>query len=146
MIAITFATACHAADIHSIEQQSFSAPWSVNSILEEIAHKHSVCLVAHSNNKVVGHISMRHVINEGHISNIAVLPSYRGQGIGSQLLQALTEEAIKREMIGLTLEVRTGNHAAIGLYTKFGFATEGYRKNYYSLPTEDAAIMWKYII
>jgi ribosomal-protein-alanine N-acetyltransferase len=68
---------------------------------------------------------------------------YRRQGVASLLMDALIQEAIALEMIGLTLEVRVNNKAALSLYNNFGFVIEGYRKNYYSHPNEDAAIMWK---
>jgi len=143
MIKITPATLAHAESIHAIELMSFADPWSITSIENEITAKHSICLVAIDNDAVVGHISVRHIINEGHINNIAVAKSHRRHGIASLILTALVKEAERREMIGLTLEVRVSNHAAISLYKKFGFETEGHRKNYYSSPTEDAAIMWK---
>ena len=145
MITIIPATPAHAAGIHNIELASFSEPWSLDAIKYEITNKHSICFTAIKNEKVIGHASMRHVINEGYISNIAVLPPYRRQGTGALLLDALINEGVRREMIGITLEVRVSNSAAISLYEKHGFVTEGYRKNYYSSPSEDAAIMWKYL-
>jgi len=142
-IKILPATLSHANDIHSIELESFADPWSVSSIEHEISNEYSTCLVALDDSLIVGHVSMRHIINEGHINNIAVSKAYRQQGVASLILHALINKAIRHEMIGLTLEVRVSNHAAIALYQKFGFITEGYRKNYYSMPSEDAAIMWK---
>lgn len=134
----------HAAALHAIEIESFADPWSVSAILYEISAPHSICLVAvDENGAAVGHVSMRHIINEGHIGNLAVSAAYRRQGVAAMLLEALVAEAVKREMIGLTLEVRVSNQAAIALYEKYGFVTEGYRKNYYNTPSEDAAIMWK---
>jgi len=134
--------------IHEIEADCFPDPWSVSALKYEIDLPNSICLMAldEKGTQAVGHISMRHVINEGHISNIAVAKAHRRAGVGKLLLQALINEAMQREMIALTLEVRIGNQAAINLYEKFGFVTEGHRKNYYSSPTEDALIMWKHII
>ena len=136
----------HVNDIYQIEKESFPDPWSAAAISREITNKHSVCLTAWDSaaQTVAGHITMRHIINEGHISNIAVAKKYQRQGVGSLLLTALIAEAVNLEMIGVTLEVRVGNIAAISLYQKHGFAEEGRRKNYYSLPTEDALIMWLY--
>jgi len=146
MITIASATPHHAPGIHEIELASFSEPWSASAIEYEITQPHSICFVAlDENDALVGYASMRHIINEGHISNIAVAPAYRRGGIGAMLLNALMCKAIYDEMIGVTLEVRVSNQAAIALYEKHGFITEGYRKNYYSSPTEDAAIMWKYL-
>lgn len=136
----------HAPSIHQIEQLCFPDPWSINSIIGEATAPHAICLVAvkdEKNDEVLGHVSMRHIINEGHINNIAVHPNHRQQGVGILLLEKLIAIAIAKEMIGLTLEVRQSNTAAINLYTKFGFEPEGIRKNYYSAPSEDAIIMWK---
>jgi len=147
MISIVPATLDHKDGIHTIEIESFADPWSITSIEYELTHKHSICFVAiNEKGQVIGHVSMRHIINEGHINNIAVLNTYRRQGVGQLILNALIKEAVKLEMIGLTLEVRAGNHMAISLYEKCGFVIEGYRKNYYSSPSEDAAIMWKKLL
>ena len=148
MITILPATTDHVADIHAIEVKTFSEPWSMDAISQEIENKHAICFSAWDaiNRTVVGYATMRHIINEGHISNIAVSRRYQQQGIGTMLLSALIESAIGREMIGLTLEVRVSNQAALALYHKHGFVEEGRRKNYYSHPNEDAIIMWKHIL
>jgi len=142
MITIIPANSDHAGAIHTIETASFSDPWSIASISAEIARPNSVFLIAISENIVVGYVSMRHIIDEGHISNIAVTKAYRQKGVGSLLIDALIKESKRHGITGLTLEVRVSNHAALHLYKKHEFAIEGYRKNYYTLPTEDAAIMW----
>ena len=147
MIVIVPTTLAHVDEIHAIELEVFSSePWSKNAIALEIENKHSICLAAWdlATPSLAGHVTMRHIINEGHISNIAVAKAYQRQGVGSMLLDALIRTAIDLEMIGLTLEVRTSNSAALALYGKHGFAEEGRRRNYYSCPNEDAIIMWKY--
>jgi len=143
MLKILKTTPEHAQGIYGIEVESFSDPWSVESIKTEISSPNSVCFVAVLENKVIGHVSMRHIIDEGHINNIAVSKNNRQNGVGSLLLNTLINAAVERNITALTLEVRASNTAAISLYQKYGFETYGYRKNYYSLPTEDAAIMWK---
>ena len=144
MITIHRAELRHSAEIYNIECESFADPWSHEAIEDEILNKNSVYLVAIANNsKVVGYVSMRHIIDEGHINNIAVAASHRGMGIASMLMETLLLEADRRRLNGTTLEVRVSNHTAISLYDKHGFVIEGYRKYYYSSPTEDAAIMWK---
>jgi len=136
----------HADAIHAIENEAFSDPWSIKSILYEIEENHSVFLVATNIfYGIVGYASMRHVINEGHISNIAVSVAHKNKGIGTLLMEGLEEEARLLEMIGLTLEVRASNEPAIALYEKFGFEPEGIRKNLYSYPTEDGIIMWRWL-
>ena len=145
MITITPMTAAHIDAVHAIECHSFSDPWSPRDIADEMKKKHTISIVAIYGAEVAGYAMMRHIVNEGHICNIAVHEDYRLSGIGSALVQGLITAAAAREMIGLTLEVRIGNRAAMALYHKHGFIVEGYRRGYYRHPTEDAAIMWKYI-
>jgi len=145
MIIVTPMNHTHAQSVHEIESHSFSDPWAISDILFEMNQPHSVSVVAIYDGELAGYASMRHIVNEGHICNIAVHESHRKKGIGSALVDALTAEAVAREMIGITLEVRIGNRAAMALYHKHGFIVEGYRRGYYRYPTEDAAIMWKYI-
>jgi len=142
MITIVTAALGHVPGIHAIEIASFSDPWSAEAISTEIYRTEAVCFVAVEKDIVIGYVSMRHIIDEGHISNIAVAENFRQKGVGSLLLGALVQEAEKRKLVGVTLEVRVSNHAALHLYKKYGFTIEGYRKNYYTQPTEDAAIMW----
>lgn len=77
------------------------------------------------------------------MTNIAVFPEYRGRGIGAALTKALLVEGRKRGMNAFTLEVRVGNQAAIHIYEKLGFRSEGVRKGFYEKPKEDALIMWR---
>ena len=83
------------------------------------------------------------IAGEGDVTNIAVFPEYRGQGIGAALTKALLVEGRKRGMNAFTLEVRVGNQAAIHIYEKLGFRSEGVRKGFYEKPKEDALIMWR---
>ena len=83
------------------------------------------------------------VLDEGHITNIAVHPDYRGRGIGEKLVLAMLELARNSGIAGVTLEVRVSNNAAKKLYNKLGFVDSGIRKGYYSDTGEDAVIMWK---
>ncbi|MCL2361753.1 MAG: ribosomal protein S18-alanine N-acetyltransferase [Defluviitaleaceae bacterium] len=135
----------HLYEVHAIESHSFSDPWPMEEILWEIENPDSICLAALENEKVAGYVTMRHLVDEGHISNIAVHEDYRKKGVGSALIEGLIAAAKSYNMVGITLEVRIGNRAAMALYHKYGFIVEGYRRGFYSYPTEDAAIMWKYI-
>ena len=83
------------------------------------------------------------IVDEGHITNIAVHPNFREKGVGTILLQSLIDHSKDWGCNSLTLEVRASNDAAKGLYKKFGFLEEGIRKNYYSDNEEDAIIMWR---
>jgi len=145
MITITKMTPAHLPQIHAIECHSFSDPWHVDDILFEMQQSHSMNLVALLSDEVVGYVTMRHLVNEGHIGNLAVHEGHRKKGIGGALIEGLIEAAKSQEMIGITLEVRVGNRAAMALYHKYGFKVEGYRRGFYRDPKEDAAIMWKMI-
>ena len=137
-------TAAHIDAVHAIECLSFSDPWPKKEILSEINRSSAICYVAFVKDKLCGYITARQVANEGHICNLAVHEGFRQKGVGWALLNALIQTAEARKLMGLTLEVRVGNRAAMALYHKHGFKVEGYRKGYYRYPTEDAAVMWKY--
>jgi ribosomal-protein-alanine N-acetyltransferase len=149
MIELVSGSVEHVGAMHEIECESFSSPWTDVSIKHEILRKESVCVVALENdgeNKtVVGHAYMRQIFDEGRINNVAVRKSHRRRGVGSLLVEGLIAAAPEREISALTLEVREGNVAAISLYEKHGFKAEGIRKNYYSNPTENGIVMWKYL-
>ncbi len=135
---------CHIDEVHKIELESFSIPWTKGDFIHEITNnKLAIYIVAVDEGKVVGYGGMWHVVTEGHITNIAVADSHRKKGVGTAILQEFIRIAIEREMIGITLEVRVNNQAGIRLYTKHDFKVEGFRKNYYSDTKEDAIIMWK---
>ncbi len=136
----------HIDGIMEIEADSFAIPWSRGSFESELSNKLAIYTVAVENNKVIGYGGMWHVVNEGHITNIAVHKDYRRQGVGQAIIESLVKIAEEKEMIGLTLEVRKGNEAALALYKKNGFKLEGIRPEYYEDNKEDAYIMWKYLI
>jgi ribosomal-protein-alanine N-acetyltransferase len=135
----------HIDDIMVVEKLSFSIPWSREAFFEEVTgNKFALYLSAVLDGKVIGYAGMWGVLDEGHITNIAVHPEFRGKGVGSLLLQGLIDTAGAKDILSMTLEVRSGNVAAQGLYTKFGFEVKGIRKGYYADNGEDALIMWKY--
>jgi len=136
----------HLDAVFEIERHSFLSPWSRKSLENELTkNERAVYLTALDGAIVTGYAGMWHVVNEGHITNIAVEETRRGQGVGGLLLNRLIEIAAEREMMGLTLEVGVHNLPAQRLYYKFGFKAEGIRKNYYRDLHEDAIIMWKYL-
>lgn len=136
----------HIDGIMEIEKDSFAIPWSRASVEKELSNNLAIYVVAVENEKVMGYGGMWHVVNEGHITNIAVHKDYRRKGIGNIIVNKLIEIAEKKEMIGLTLEVRKSNVPALELYRKNGFKLEGIRPEYYEDNKEDAYIMWKYFI
>ena len=103
----------------------------------------SYYLVALENEKVLGYIGMWHVMDEGHILNVAIDTPYRNLKIGSILLKELLDYCKEIGIERVTLEVREHNEPALGLYKKFGFIEMGLRKNYYQDTNENAIIMWK---
>ena len=128
-----------------IENLSFPVPWSRKSITDEIT-KNSFAryICARIGGQVVGYAGMWLICREGHITNIAVHPEFRENGIGSRLLKKLIEISREKGIKKITLEVRKSNTAAKNLYYKYGFKEEGIRKSYYSDNGEDAIIMWKH--
>jgi [ribosomal protein S18]-alanine N-acetyltransferase len=94
--------------------------------------------------KVVGYGGLMFVVDEAHVTNLAIAPSMRRRGLGSLLLAHLAREGSRRGCTAMTMEVRVGNVAAQDLYRKFGFVIAGLRRNYYLETGEDALIMWLY--
>lgn len=126
-----------------IENISFSDPWSRDSMEKELINEFARYVVIKKENAVIGYGGMWLILDEGHITNIAVLPEYRGMGIGKIIVQSLIDICKNENIVALTLEVRKSNEPAIKLYSKFDFIAEGIRKAYYSNNHEDAIIMWK---
>jgi len=133
-------------NVVEVENDCFSIPWSRDSFIREITENHlAIYLVAKVEEKAVGYIGVWKIMNEGHITNVAVHSSFRRQGIGQMLISELLSLCEKQEMDCFTLEVRATNAPAQALYQKFGFKEIGRRKGYYQDNGEDAVIMWKYL-
>jgi len=126
-----------------VSSLSLKESWDLDSFSKELSNPLAKYVIAKINDKVVGFVGVWTIIDEGHITNMAVHPESREKGIGSILLASLIERSKDWGCNSLTLEVRSSNNAAKGLYTKFGFLEEGVRKNYYRDNNEDALIMWK---
>ena len=128
--------------IYDIEQQSFSVPWSLESVLAELeGADNKLYMVICEDNHVVGYAGAWLVYDEGQITNIAIIPSARGKGYGSELTKQLIDECSKRGLYEIFLEVRISNLPALAMYRNLGFSVKGIRKDYYSEPKEDAYIM-----
>ncbi|MCL2048930.1 MAG: ribosomal protein S18-alanine N-acetyltransferase [Defluviitaleaceae bacterium] len=137
--------ACHVDQMYEIEKEAFSIPWTKTSIAYEISQDMCICFVAIQGERVIGHVYMRHIMDEGEIINIAVRQTERSKGVAGFLLKALLKAAKECNIKSITLEVRESNFPAISLYKKFGFTNQGIRKEYYSQPFEDGIIMGKYM-
>ena len=133
----------HLDEIAALERACFSRPWSRNMLAEELENQCAAFLTAldAQSGKVVGYAGLLVAADEGYITNVAVFPEYRRQGVAGQLLQVFCNFAAGQHLAFLTLEVRPSNTAAIALYTSFGFTERGRRRNYYDLPKEDALIL-----
>lgn len=130
-------------NIMEVEQLSFSVPWSRESFEGEVLqNKAAVYLVAQCDDRVIGYVGVWLIIDEGHITNVAVHPAFRNKGIGKKLLKTMIEFSNNLNITKLTLEVRPSNAYALKLYEGFGFKPAGVRPGYYS-NGEDAVIMWR---
>ena len=139
-------TADHLEELEKLERICLSRPWSRKMLAEELENQCAAFLVAEDSvsGRVLGYAGLMVVADEGYITNVAVFPEYRRQGIAAQILQVFLQFAAANHLAFLTLEVRPSNAAAIALYQGFGFEEVGRRKNYYDLPKEDALILTKY--
>ena len=134
----------HVDEVAELERICFSTPWSRNMLLEELDNALSAFLVAlDDSGRVAGYAGLQVVLDEGYITNVAVRPDCRKQGIAGKLLQVFLDFAQGNRLAFLTLEVRASNYGAIALYGSRGFRSVGRRKNYYEHPKEDAIIMTK---
>ena len=126
-----------------IEEQCFSMPWSEKSFLDSIVREDTIFLVAESllQKRILGYIGMYIAFEEGQVTNVAVSPEYRKQGVGNELVTAIQAIGREHDLERIILEVRVSNTNAISLYKRNGFTELGIRKNFYEKPTEDAYIM-----
>jgi ribosomal-protein-alanine N-acetyltransferase len=132
----------HLDQVAELERICFPDPWSRNMLAEELDNALSAFLVAlDDGDRVVGYAGVQVVLDEGTITNVAVRPECRRQGIAGRLLQVFLDFAQANHLAFLTLEVRASNYDAIALYGSRGFRSVGRRKNYYEHPKEDAIIM-----
>lgn len=131
------------AEIALIEKECFSTPWSEESLRSELTNDGAVFLTAKTDGEVSGYIGMHTVLDECYIANVAVKNKFRRMGIGSLLLREAEKAAREKSCSFISLEVRVSNTPAITLYEKYGYISQGERKNFYSSPTENALIMTK---
>ena len=129
--------------VMEVEHASFTLPWSREAFYNELVNnQYAYYLVAEDQGKIVGYCGTWIILDEGHITNIAVLPEWRGKKIGEELLVRMMGKAQSMGVKKMTLEVRVGNQTAQKLYRKLGFKDGGIRKFYYTDNMEDALIMW----
>lgn len=129
--------------VYDIETKSFSLPWTKEAFFYEmIDNEHAYYVIAETEKGIVGYCGMWLVMDESHVTNIAILPDERGKKLGERLMKAAMEIAKDQGAVLMTLEARVSNHVAQNLYRKLGFKNGGIRKRYYSDNYEDALVMW----
>ena len=130
-------------EVLAIERASFTMPWSRGAFLYEMQQNRVArCWVAREDdNHVAGYLCLWEVADEVHITNVAVRPNARRQGIARSLLSSVLDNARARAFKIVVLEVRPSNHHALTLYESFGFRVVGRRHGYYYDTGEDALVM-----
>ncbi|MBQ8201701.1 MAG: ribosomal protein S18-alanine N-acetyltransferase [Clostridia bacterium] len=127
--------------VAEVEASTFPTPWSRDAFASEMKNVAARYLVAEVDGTVIGYAGAWIILDESHITNIAVLSSYRGQGIGRMLTAGLMQYLSNLGAAYATLEVRKSNAVAQNLYVSLGFIKLGVRKRYYEDNGEDALIM-----
>lgn len=128
--------------VWAVESKVFNNPWSRSAFVDEMTDNDLAhYLVLEDQGMIAGYAGMWIVVDEAHVTNIALLPDYRRQGLGEKLVRELINTARERYAVMMTLEVRPSNTVAQSLYSKLGFLPQGIRRAYYSDNQEDALIM-----
>jgi [ribosomal protein S18]-alanine N-acetyltransferase len=131
------------SQIHTIDRTCLGGLWSLEAYEREVCSPNSYLAgILTADNEILGFGCLWSILEEAHITILAVRPEYQRQGLGSYLVWGLLNAAHDRALEWATLEVRATNQAAIALYQKFGFTEVGRRRNYYQVTGEDALILW----
>jgi len=126
----------------AIERASFGMPWSRGAFLYEMQQNRVArCWVTRDGARVVGYICLWEIADEVHVTNVAVHPGRRRQGIARAMLGGIIDDGRARKLRIVVLEVRPSNRDALTLYESFGFRVVGRRRGYYYDTGEDALIM-----
>lgn len=128
--------------VMEVEKSCFKIPWTRHMFEDELFNLNAHYMVIEVNGKITGYLGFWKIMDEAHITNIAIHNEYRRLGYGKALIAAMLSKVKELEIIAITLEVRVSNLAAISLYESFGFVSSGVRYSYYSDNNEDALIMW----
>ena len=142
-LAIEAMTAADIPAVVEIESVSFATTWPANAFANELnENKLAHYYIGRLNGEIVAYGGIWVILEDSHITTIAVHPAYRGRRFGEQLLVHLLDEAIARGASWITLEVRESNEIAQALYRKYGFTNVSTRRAYYSDNNENAVVMW----
>lgn len=141
---IRAAAPADAQQMAALDRICFTVPWSLESFEQELTvNDKAIYIVAEIDGQLAGYAGMWQILDEGHITNVAVSPEHRRQGIAAAVLNTLIVEGGRRGIRAFTLEVRASNVAAQELYRGFGFQSAGIRPGYYEDNKEAALIMWR---
>lgn len=125
-----------------IERTCFSVPWSEGALADTLHSPLAVLLAAEApSGEIAGYMGMYLLGEDADVTNVAVLPAFRRQGIADAILSAAETVCRERGVTALHLEVRASNDPALRLYEKHGFTRDGVRRRYYKNPAEDAVLM-----
>lgn len=128
--------------VHAIEQATFPLPWTLADFTYEMtSNPVARYVVAEQEGVILGFVGAHIILDEGHITNVAVIKEARGHGLGRLLMDALMQLAANLGARYLTLEVRASNAVAVALYRSLGFIKVSVRKKYYDDNGEDALLM-----
>ena len=131
---------CHVGRVADLEREVFTSPWNEKMLLDTLLGGTSLFLVGVESD-LVGYVGSVTAGDEVSITNVAVFPEHRKKGVGEALVRELIRRAKDLNFSKIFLEVRVSNAPAISLYEKIGFEIKGTRKNFYTLPREDAFVM-----
>jgi len=130
-------------DICKIEREAFPTPWTAGAFRNELTNNQFArYLVMELGGEIVGYGGMWLIMEEAHVTNIAVRADHRGKKLGERLVREMQRMAYAQGAVRMTLEVRVSNYIARRLYQKLGFRSVGLRRGYYTDNGEDAMIMW----
>ena len=135
------ATVADLDDLVRIESACFDDPWNADMLESELYMPGSFYYLMLEDGEVAGYYAYMHVLDEVHILNVAVLPAFRGRGVGGRMMAEMLAH-LPAGTVAVTLEVRVGNAVARRLYEKYGFVAAGIRPGYY-MDGEDAVIYWR---
>ena len=148
ILEIKSVTAAQVPEIVALDRLCIGGLWKADAYLREINSPRSSLLSLGIKSsydrefKTIGMGCLWAIVDEAHITLLAIAPEYRRQGLGQLLLTTLLQDAIARQLEWPTLEVNVNNSGAIALYQKYGFEVVGTRKGYYQPAGDDAAILW----
>ena len=128
--------------VHEIECTCFRSPWSKLALLGELRNEVARYLVMEVDGVICGYGGMWVLFEEAHVTNVAIMPDYRGTGRGKRLMLAMMRLAVKNGAEKMTLEVRESNIVAQRLYAGLDFEQNGFRPGYYSDTGEGAKLLW----